>query len=122
MEKAQNLLEDLTEYLPEAIEKMDPAFKNDIKEINLVILEVCDKAVIRAKAGDSIFNSWYTPKRVETTCDFIRDNVKDFTRGLDDPAIITKLVEKLGKFGELSRQMADLLNEEPKKDYSLISS
>ena len=111
LEKAQKLLEDLTEYLPDAIEKMDPATKSDIKEINLVILEVCDKAVIQANRGDSIFNSWYTPKRVEDTCAFIRDNVMDVTKGLDDPAVIEKLVKKLGKFGELSRQMAELANE-----------
>ena len=105
--KSQGLLEDLNNGLPDALAKMDPSIKNDIKQVNQLILEICDKAVANSNAAST--TSYYTPEGMEATCDFLHKHVPTVSRGMDDPAVITNLVQKLGEFGRLSKEMGDLL-------------
>ena len=109
LEKAQYLLEELDKDLPEALEDMDPAIKEDIKQVNYLVVEICDKAVKNAK--DNGFNSYYSPSSIKKTCAFINKHVPEISRGLDDPSVITNIIAKLKKFGNLSKQMSDLFDE-----------
>ena len=106
LEKSQALLEDLNNDLPEALAKMDPAIKDDIKQVNSLILEICDKAVANIRPSST--TSYYSPQAMKATCGFLNKHVPTISRGMDDPAVITNIIEKLGKFGRLSKQMADL--------------
>ena len=106
LEKAQGLLEDLNSELPEALARMDPAIKSDIKEVNNLILEICDKAVANARPSST--TSYYSPEAMKSTCAFIQKHVPSVSQGLDDPAVISNIIGKLGEFGRLSKQMADL--------------
>ena len=106
LEKSQALLEDLNNDLPEALAKMDPAIKDDIKQVNALILEICDKAVANIRPSST--TSYYSPQAMKATCGFLNKHVPTISRGMDDPAVITNIIEKLGKFGRLSKQMADL--------------
>ena len=109
LEKAQYLLEELDKDLPGALEDMDPAIKEDIKQVNILVVEICDKAVKNAK--DNGFNSYYSPSSMKKTCAFINKHVPEISRGLDDPSVITNIIAKLRKFGDLSKQMSDLFDE-----------
>ena len=106
LEKSQALLEDLNNDLPEALAKMDPAIKDDIKQVNGLILEICDKAVANIRPSST--TSYYSPQAIKSTCGFLNKHVPTISRGMDDPSVISNLIEKLGKFGRLSKQMADL--------------
>lgn len=106
LEKSQGLLEQLNEGLPDALAKMDPSIKNDIKEVNGLILEICDKAAANAKPAT--INSYYSPEGIKKTCDFLHKHVPEISRGLDEPQVISNLIEKLAEFGRLSKAMADL--------------
>ena len=106
LEKSQALLEDLNNELPEALAKMDPAIKDDIKQVNGIILEICDKAVTNIRPSST--TSYYSPRAIKSTCGFLNKHVPTISRGMDDPSVISNLIEKLGKFGRLSKQMADL--------------
>ena len=108
LEKAQYLLEELDKDLPGALEDMDPAIKEDIKQVNILVVEICDKAVKNAK--DNGFNSYYSPSSMKKTCAFINKHVPEISRGLDDPSVITNIIGKLRKFGDLSKQMSDLFD------------
>ena len=107
LEKSQGLLEDLNNGLPDALAKMDPSIKNDIKQVNQIVLEICDKAVANSNAAST--TSYYTPEGMRATCEFLNKHIPTVSRGLDDPAIITDLIQKLGEFGRLSKEMGDLL-------------
>ena len=106
LEKSQALLEDLNNELPETLEKMDKGIKDDIKQVNAIILEICDKAVANIRPSST--TSYYSPQAIKKTCGFINKHVPTISRGMDDPSVISNLVEKVGKFGRLSKQMADL--------------
>ena len=106
LEQAQGLLEDLNAELPEALAKMDPAIKSDIKEVNNLILEICDKAVANARPSST--TSYYSPEAMKSTCEFMHKHIPSVSQGLDDPAVISNIIGKLGEFGRLSKQMADL--------------
>ena len=106
LEQAQGLLEDLNAELPEALAKMDPAIKSDIKEVNNLILEICDKAVANARPSST--TSYYSPEAMKSTCAFMQKHIPSVSQGLDDPAIISNIIGKLGEFGRLSKEMADL--------------
>ena len=106
LEKSQALLEDLNNDLPEALAKMDPAIKDDIKQVNGLILEICDKAVANIRPSST--TSYYSPQAMKATCGFLNKHVPTISRGMDDPSVISNLIEKLGKFGRLSKEMADL--------------
>ena len=106
LEKSQDLLEQLNEGLPDALAKMDPSIKNDIKQVNNLVLEICDKAVANSKP--TTINSYYSPEGVKTTCDFLKKHVPEISRGLDEPAVISNLIQKLAEFVKLSKEMADL--------------
>ena len=108
LEKAQGLLEDLNAELPEALAKMDPAIKTDIKEVNNLILEICDKAVANARPTST--TSYYSPEGIKSTCAFLQKHIPSVSQGLDDPAVITNIIGKLGEFGRLSKQMGDLFD------------
>ena len=106
LEKSQALLEDLNNELPEALEKMDKGIKDDIKQVNGLILEICDKAVANIRPTST--TSYYSPQAIKKTCGFLNKHVPTISRGMDDPSVISNLIEKLGKFGRLSKQMAEL--------------
>ena len=106
LEKAQGLLEDLNAELPEALARMDPAIKSDIKEVNNLILEICDKAVANARPSST--TSYYSPEAMKSTCEFMHKHIPSVSQGLDDPAVISNIIGKLGEFGRLSKEMADL--------------
>ena len=106
LEKAQGLLEDLNNDLPDALAKMDPYIKKDIKEVNGLILEICDRAVANARPSD--ITSYYSPSAMKKTCAFLQKHVPTVSRGMDDPEVITNIIAKLRKFGRLSKEMADL--------------
>ena len=108
LEKAQSLLEDLNADLPDALAKMDPAIKQDIKDVNNLILDICDIAV--ANARPSTTTSYYSPEGIKSTCAFIQKHVPTVSMGLDDPAVISNIIGKLGEFGRLSKEMADLFD------------
>jgi len=107
LEKAQELLEELNKDLPDALAKMDPSLKNDIKQVNGLVLEICAKAV--ANARPSTITSYYSPSSMKKTCDFINKHVPEISRGLDEPEVISNLIGKVRKFGSLAKQMNDLL-------------
>ena len=107
LEKAQELLEELNKDLPDALAKMDPSLKNDIKQVNGLVVEICAKAV--ANARPSTITSYYSPSSMKKTCDFINKHVPEISRGLDEPEVISNLITKVGKFGNLAKQMNDLL-------------
>ena len=120
--KAQDLLEDLNSELPEALAKMDPAVKDDIKHVNALILDICDKAVANTRYSSTTSNysparpyarpssntSYYSPAAVISTCEFIHKHVPTVSQGLDDPTVISNLIEKLGEFGSLATEFNDL--------------
>ena len=108
LEKAQYLMEELNKDLPDALAKMDPGIKNDIKEVNKLVLEICDKASANAK--DNGINSIYSPSSIRKTCAFLDKHVPEISRGLDEPEVITNLITKVGKFGSLAKQMSDLFD------------
>jgi len=109
LEKSQELLEQLNEGLPDALAKMDPGMKNDIKQVNGLILEICDKAAANAaQKPKASFNSYYSAEGVKATCDFLHKHVPEVSRGLDEPEVISNLIAKLAEFGRLSKAMADL--------------
>ena len=106
LENAQLLLEDLNNYLPEALARMDPAIKDDIKQVNGLVLEICDRAVANARPSST--TSYYSPEAIVSTCEFLHKHVPSVSKGLDDPAVITNIIQKLRQFGRLSKEMADL--------------
>ena len=107
LEKSQSLLEDLNAGLPDALAKMDPAIKDDIKQVNNLVLEICNKAV--ANARPTTTTSYYSPEGIKSTCAFLQKHVPTVSRGMDDPAVITNLISKLGEFGKLAGEMGDLM-------------
>lgn len=107
LEKSQSLLEDLNKGLPDALAKMDPAIKDDIKQVNNLVLDICNKAV--ANARPTTATSYYSPEGIKSTCAFLQKHVPTVSRGMDDPAVITNLISKLGEFGRLAGEMGDLM-------------
>ena len=108
LEKLQPLLEDLNEALPKAIANMNPAIKSDIKKVNLLVLDICDRAIADEKAptnkSDDSKNSF------NSVCAFLHKHLPDVSRGLDDPAIITDLVEKVTNLSKFTKQVDDLFD------------
>ena len=85
---------------------MDKGIKDDIKQVNGLILEICDKAVANIRPSST--TSYYSPQAIKSTCGFLNKHVPTISRGMDNPSVISNLIEKLGKFGRLSKEMADL--------------
>ena len=122
IEKAQDLLEDLNSDLPQALAKMDPAVKDDIKNVNGLILDICDKAVTNARSSSTTSyysptkpyarpasnTSYYSPAAIQSTCGFLHKHVPSISHGLDDPTVISNLIEKLGEFGSLATEFDEL--------------
>ena len=108
LEKLQPLLEYLNEALPQVIANMDPTIKSDIKEVNLLVLDICDRAIadknVPRKKSDNSKNSF------SSVCAFLHKHLPDVSRGLDDPAIITDLVEKVTNLSKFSKQVDDLFD------------
>ena len=108
LEKLQPLLEDLNEALPKVIANMDPTIKSDIKEVNLLVLDICDRAIadkrVPTNKSDNSQNSF------SSVCAFLHKHLPDVSRGLDDPAIITDLVEKVTNLSKFSKQVDDLFD------------
>ena len=98
--KATDALDDLNKGLPDALARMDPSIKADIKKVNEIILDICDRAVSGASGPSS--------GSIKATCDFINDSVPQVSRGLDDPSVITNLIEELKQVSTLSEDFSDI--------------
>ena len=100
--------EDLNDALPQVIANMDPAIKSDIKEVNLLVVDICDKATADKKLprtkSDNSKNSF------SSACAFLHKHLPDVSMGLDDPAIITDLFEKVTNLSKFSKQVDDLFD------------
>ena len=105
--KATTALDDLNKGLPDLLARMDPSMKDDIKKVNELVLDICDRAVSGARPATD-FSSYYSPESIKATCDFIKENVPQISRGLDDPAVITNLIEELKEVSSLSQEFSDI--------------
>ena len=97
--RAFNMLDDLNKGLPAALENMPPSLKDDIRKVNELVIDVCDKAVKGAKPAVSGTYA-YSSFDMHVTCQFIKKHVPEISKGLDDPTIITDLIENLKKFSQ----------------------
>ena len=88
-------LNELAEELPETLANIDPATRGDIAKLNVIIADICAKAVVETKPTSYTKNA--TPEGISAMCDYIAKIGNDILSGLDNPAIFQKYTADLNK-------------------------
>ena len=73
---------------------MDPALKDDIAKVDVIIGKVCDEIMFEATPKLRKIE-YFTPEAIKATCEYARKVSADIVAGLDNPSIIAKYVAEL---------------------------
>lgn len=96
LDQATAALDDLNKDFPEVLAKVDPTIKDDINEVNKVVIDVCNQMVAGAKPTSTGFN--FLGSSLESTCDYITKTTREISLGMDDPAVVSNLIDSLKQF------------------------
>lgn len=91
--RASASLNELMKGLPALLKNMDPAIKQDVAKVGVVIAEVCAKLVADPEAPSGYLK--ITKGSLKTTCDYINKVANDVVLGFGDPTIIQGYVNEL---------------------------
>lgn len=94
LDKASASLDDLNKDFPDVLAKLDPSIKDDVKEVNNIVIEICKQMVSGAKS-DSIF---FSQAGLKSSCDYINNTAREISLGMDDPAVVSQLIDSLKDF------------------------
>ena len=84
----------LLPQLPSTLRSMDPALKDDIAKVDVIIGKVCDEIMFEATPKLRKIE-YFTPEAIKATCEYARKVSADIVAGLDNPSIIAKYVAEL---------------------------
>ena len=96
LDQATAALDDLNKDFPDVLAKVDPTIKDDINEVNNVVVEVCNQMVAGAKPTSNGFN--FLGSSLKSTCDYITKTTREISLGMDDPAVVSNLIDSLKQF------------------------
>ena len=103
--KATSTLDLLMKGFPAVLKNIDPSFKADIRKVNEIIADVCNKIQYEAKPST---NSYYSSEGMKVTCDSINGIAQEISQGLDDPAITQSYVDKLKGASKMIQDQVDV--------------
>ena len=95
LDQATASLDDLNKDFPDVLAKMDPSMKAQVKKVNQQVIDVCNKMMADQSKSDSVFDF---SAGMKTTCDYIAKTANEISLGMDDPAVVNQLIEKLKEF------------------------
>jgi len=95
LKKAFSAINLLMKRFPDVLKNIEPSFKSDIKNINAIIVEVCNNKM--SETGPST-NSYFSQESMKSTCDSITKIVQKLSQGLDDPSITQSVVDNLKQY------------------------
>ena len=96
LDQATAALDDLNKDFPDVLAKVDPTIKDDINEVNNVVVEVCNQMVAGAKPTSTGVN--FLGSSLKSTCDYITKTAREISLGMDDPAVVSNLIDSLKQF------------------------
>ena len=97
LDQATAALDDLNKDFPDVLAKVDPTIKDDINEVNNIVAEVCDQIAAGAKPSSTGFN-FFSEGSLKSTCDYIKKTAREVSLGMDDPAVVSNLIDSLKQF------------------------
>jgi len=97
LDQATAALDDLNKDFPDVLAKVDPTIKDDINEVNNIVAEVCDQIAAGAKPSSTGFN-FFSKGSLKSTCDYIKKTAREVSLGMDDPAVVSNLIDSLKQF------------------------
>merc|ERR1712045_628264 len=83
LDQATAALDDLNKDFPDVLAKVDPTIKDDINEVNNVVVD-CNQMVAGAKPTSTGVN--FLGSSLKSTCDYITKPTREISLGMDDPA------------------------------------
>lgn len=95
LDQASASLDDLNKDFPEVLAKMDPKMKAQVKKVNQQVIDVCNQMMASQSKSGSMFDF---SAGMKSTCDYIEKTAREVSLGMDDPAVVTQLINKLKEF------------------------
>ena len=95
LDQASAALDDLNKDFPEVLAKMDPKMKAQVKKVNQQVIDVCNQMMASQSKSGSMFDF---SAGMKSTCDYIEKTAREVSLGMDDPAVVTQLINKLKEF------------------------
>jgi hypothetical protein len=105
LSKATSTLDLLMKGFPAVLKNISPSFKSDIRKVNGIVADVCNK--IMSEARPSTY-SYYSSGGMKATCDSINKIAQEISQGLDDPAITQSYVDKLKGASKMIQDQVDV--------------